>query len=114
MRNAKIWLVGIAFVPLFAHASRAFDTCIHVDDSDEVLRLNPSADAAELTLGDGSVVKCSIEPSPATGAISSGTCLDRPDETFAVFPAASVPDLDEDDLLVFRNKVWYLRCAFTR
>lgn len=112
----SMWRLSYAVTLFIPSASNvlAFDTCIYVDVSGEVLRMDMQAGRAEVTKEDGSLVECRVVPAFTTGAASSGTCGDLPEMVFQVFTGASNPDLEDDDLLVFRNQIWYRKCAFVR
>jgi len=112
--NIKILTLAVLTVGAASSSGAAFDTCIYVDRAGSVLRMNPSNTTAEMTIDNNVAVTCSILPAMAPPSISSGKCADKLDAPFAVFAGSSDQGSTEDDLLIFRNEVWYRKCAFTR
>lgn len=108
-------IYALAILAFANSQAMAFDTCIYLDTAGAVLRITAKTDAADLTQSDGSVISCKIVPAPSTDTVRSGTCQDRPEQVFPVFTGASDPSMtEEDDILVFRNELWYRKCAFVR
>lgn len=114
-RRTALTRAGLALLlALISQGAAAFDTCIYVDETGSVLRMNPSQSSATLTRPDTTEIACSITAPPSPGKARQGVCQDQPDWTFDVFSGTTDPDLAEDDILAFRGELWSRKCAFTR
>lgn len=105
---------ALVFLGLLAGTSNGFalDLCFYLDANDTVLKIDDGT--AQLTLTDHSTISCTLTRRPGSSAVRSGTCQDQPGVKFDSFSAKSNPTLPENDLLIFWDAVWYLKCAFKR